>query len=179
MAPEQIEGKEITPETDIYSLGLVMFRLVTLRLPFEADTQTATLLKRLQEPAPSPQSLCPGLDDSWSETILKCLEREPAKRFGSVRDVELALTGQLNSSPSPGARKTPARLEGTTYADKATARIVEKSVGTMHAPQQTFGRRFARRNGCGVRFELTCSSAFAAICSHRRFLALFRVTLFA
>lgn len=99
MAPEQVEAKKITPATDIYSLGIVMFQMVTGSLPFQADTPMATAIKRLQAPAPSPKTLQPFLDEKWTATILKCLEREPENRFSSVQDVELALAGQIVPAP--------------------------------------------------------------------------------
>jgi len=94
MAPEQVNGKEITPATDIYALGVVMFQMVTGRLPFVGETPLAMAIKRLEEPPPAPRSLQPDLDVRWSETILKCLEREPADRFTSVEEIEPALVGE-------------------------------------------------------------------------------------
>ncbi len=143
MAPEQVEGKEITPATDIYSLGVVMFRLVTSQLPFQADTLAATMLKRLQEPAPSPKSLRPGLDDNWSETILKCLEREPAKRFSSVQEVELALTGRRSPGPVLDTKKSLSNLDGMATEDGVSNAMVERDVRITHALPRRSWRRIA------------------------------------
>jgi serine/threonine protein kinase/Tfp pilus assembly protein PilF len=97
MAPEQVTGKEITPATDIYSLGVVMFEMVTGRLPFEGKNWREVAFMRIESPPPTPKNLVPDLDEKWSRTILKCLEREPADRFTDVQDVERALAGETDT----------------------------------------------------------------------------------
>jgi len=97
MAPEQVAGKEITPATDIYALGVVMFEMVTGRLPFEGRNWREVAFSRLETAPAVPKSLQPDLDEKWSRTILKCLEREPLDRFALVQDVERALTGEVDT----------------------------------------------------------------------------------
>ena len=97
MAPEQVTGKTISPATDIYALGIVLFQMVTGKLPFSGENWRAIAYKRLQEVPPSPKKLVPDLDEGWSRTILKCLEREPAARFQSVEEVEEALDSEAKA----------------------------------------------------------------------------------
>ncbi len=97
MAPEQVTGKTISPATDIYALGIVLFQMVTGKLPFSGENWRAIAYKRLQELPPSPKSLVPDLDEGWSRTILKCLERDPAARFQSVEEVEEALDSEAKA----------------------------------------------------------------------------------
>src|SRR6185295_5233773 len=91
MAPEQVRGEEATPATDIYAFGVVMFEMITGELPFVGKSAFYTALKRLQEPAPSPRVHLSDLDPAWETTILRCLEREPADRFKTVRHVVRSL----------------------------------------------------------------------------------------
>jgi len=95
MAPEQVTGKQITPATDIYSLGVVMFEMVTGRLPFSGKNWRELAFARLEQPPPSPKSLQPDLDDLWSLAIQKCMQISPADRFASVADLEKALVGEI------------------------------------------------------------------------------------
>ena len=92
LAPEQLEGGKITPATDIYALGVVMFEMVTATRPFVGDTPWATAMKRLKEPPPSPRLQVPELDPRWEATILRCLERNPADRLAGAAEVVKALT---------------------------------------------------------------------------------------
>ena len=106
MAPEQLQGGEISPATDVYALGVVMYQVLTGTLPFHGDTPLATALTRLNEPAPSPRRLFGDIDPTWEQTILRCLERDPTTRFPSTQDVVTALKGQT----LPGVRAFPGRL---------------------------------------------------------------------
>jgi serine/threonine protein kinase/tetratricopeptide (TPR) repeat protein len=91
MAPEQLEEGPLTPATDVYALGVVMFEMVTGRLPFDGNTPMAIAMSRLRNPAPSPRRLVPGLDERWEAVILRCLERDPAQRYQRAGEVAAAL----------------------------------------------------------------------------------------
>jgi serine/threonine protein kinase len=73
MAPEQLEGGPITPATDIYALGVVMYEMVTGACPFTGENAWAVANKRLKENAPSPRTQVPALDPRWEKAILRCL----------------------------------------------------------------------------------------------------------
>ena len=94
MAPEQVEGGPVTPATDIYALGVVMYEMVAGVWPFVGDTPLQTAIKRLQQPAPTPRIYLPDLEERWETTILRCLERDPANRFASTSEVVAALEGE-------------------------------------------------------------------------------------
>jgi eukaryotic-like serine/threonine-protein kinase len=95
MAPEQLNGGEITPATDIYALGIVMFEMLTGSVPYSGDTAIAMALRRLSEPAPSPTASVPGLDPRWEATVLHCLELAPADRFVNTEEIVQTIRGEI------------------------------------------------------------------------------------
>ncbi|HXM64531.1 MAG TPA: protein kinase [Terriglobales bacterium] len=93
MAPEQFERGEATAASDIYSLGLVMYEMVTGQRPFVDDIPFAEAAKRLRQLAPSPRLSVPELEPAWEATVSKCLDPEPRNRFRSAREVAECLPG--------------------------------------------------------------------------------------
>jgi serine/threonine protein kinase len=107
MSPEQVQGADITPASDIYALGIVMYEMLTLGLPFEDVNQLATALRRLRLPPTPIHSRAPDLPARWVAAIDRCLSLDPADRFARALDVTAALEEQ---SPSPAEPSRPGWL---------------------------------------------------------------------
>ena len=93
MAPEQVQGGTITHAADIYALGVVIYEMLTGRLPFQGESPFTTAVKRLTEEPTAPSLHAPDVEPRWEDTILRCLERDPRERFASAADVVTALGG--------------------------------------------------------------------------------------
>jgi serine/threonine protein kinase/class 3 adenylate cyclase len=101
MAPEQAEVKPIGPYTDIYALGLVLYEMITGSQAFQGDTPVAVALKQIREYPKRPREIVPNLSHPIEAAILKCLQKDPAKRFQSVNDLEVALERAAKARPVP------------------------------------------------------------------------------
>lgn len=120
MAPEQAEGKAVDQRTDIYSLGLIFYEMFTGRQALTAETPLALVHKQVHDTPAAPRSVERFLPDFLERAIEKCLEKNPARRFQSVAELEAALTEQTGGTPVAGDLaevELPARLTAWQRSD--------------------------------------------------------------
>ena len=86
MSPEQAQGQKVDQRTDIYALGIILYEMVTGRVPYEAETPLAVILKHLNEPLPLPTTLKPDLAPSIERVLLKALAKNPEDRFATIAE---------------------------------------------------------------------------------------------
>ncbi len=92
MAPEQIrDAQDVDGRADIYSLGVMLFQMLTGRLPFEAGHPAALLIAHLNQPAPNPRDLRPDIPELVADATLRALEKDPARRFQTAGELAAAL----------------------------------------------------------------------------------------
>ncbi|MFN7972332.1 MAG: protein kinase [Acidobacteriota bacterium] len=124
MSPEQVEGADVGPASDVYSLGIVMYQMVSGALPYVAETPLAQAVKRLSGPPAPPSAHCADLPPSWDRAIMACLERDPARRWNDPAAVLSCLDEE--AAPRRGkvavSQRAPARRSVAVIGFKNLAR---------------------------------------------------------
>jgi serine/threonine protein kinase/Tol biopolymer transport system component len=125
MSPEQGQGLKVDRRSDIYSLGIMFYEMLTGEVPFQADTPMAVVLKHITAPLPTPRQVNPNIPESIERVILKATAKDPAYRYQSMRELveglQKALAGlPVEVSPLPGqplvAATQPTTLDGSAIS---------------------------------------------------------------
>jgi serine/threonine protein kinase len=106
LSPEQASGKPVTPATDVYSLGVVMFELLTAEVPFPGENFVAVAMKHINDPPPDLRELRPDVPLRLVAAIERALEKDPANRFGSMDQFAWELKQCLAEMGAPDADRT-------------------------------------------------------------------------
>ena len=109
MSPEQVRGKRVDHRSDIFSLGAILYEMVTGKRAFSGETEADTMTAVLKED-PSPVTLArQDIPRGFEQIVLDCLEKEPEKRFESVRDLAFALNNAITNTGKPAMISLPSK----------------------------------------------------------------------
>jgi tRNA A-37 threonylcarbamoyl transferase component Bud32 len=126
LAPETIEGKPADPRSDLFSFGTIFYWLSTGEMPFHAPTPAALLRRILEGNPKDPRLVRPSIGDAQAKLVLRCLERDPAKRVQTARELRECLQTLLADSGITEPIETLARFVKAPAEEgpKVRARIV-------------------------------------------------------
>jgi serine/threonine protein kinase len=103
LSPEQIQGAEAGPRSDLYALGCLVFEMLTGKAPFEGENELAVRWAHANDPRPLVSEALPALGQRYDEFFARALAVDPAERFGSGREFAEALTAAIASEATTGA----------------------------------------------------------------------------
>ncbi len=146
LSPEQAQGRPVSATSDIYSIGIILYELLTGRVPFEGDSAVSIALKQVSEPPAPPSSLNPAVTPALEAVVMRALAKEPGERFADADAFIAALeqaraghaavpAGQATSAFTPvAAAAAGARTELTRIAPMAPARGSTPVAGVVAVP---------------------------------------------
>jgi serine/threonine protein kinase/ligand-binding sensor domain-containing protein len=136
MSPEQAQGERVDLRSDIYSLGIVLYEMVSGRVPFEAETPMAVALKHISAPLPLPSSIKPDIDPEIERVILKALAKDRNDRYATCQELSDAWRQAYQIASAPG-RATA--IKARTPIPVASGTIIGKRPATQ--PDQPLPQR--------------------------------------
>ncbi|MFN8455299.1 MAG: serine/threonine-protein kinase, partial [Anaerolineae bacterium] len=122
MSPEQAKGQAVDGRSDIYSLGVVLYELLTGQQPFRADTPLAVVLKHVSEPLAPPRTVRADIPEPLERVVIKAMAKEPAQRYQSAAEMEQALRTALQEIE--GTARTVAVPQVSRQATQGVTNVV-------------------------------------------------------
>ncbi|MEZ5076502.1 MAG: PASTA domain-containing protein [Solirubrobacterales bacterium] len=102
LSPEQAQGHEVTPVSDLYSIGVILYEALTGRVPFEGESAVAVAMKQVSQTPLRPSSLNPAVSPALDGVVMRALEKDPGQRFQSADAFIAALDAAMRDPGGPG-----------------------------------------------------------------------------
>jgi predicted Ser/Thr protein kinase len=132
MSPEQVRGEPVDARSDLYSFGIILFELLTGRVPFKDESDFSIMIHHVQTPPPPPTQLLPEIPSDLEDIVLRCLNKAPDQRYQSASEIHAALEAFEERERAIG--------RGPLYARKALAAWLAEPglqrAGASAAPQE-------------------------------------------
>jgi len=124
MAPEQVRGQTVDGRTDIYAMGVLLFRCLTGTYPFHGNNSTATMIAHLNQPTPTFFSVSPDLEvpDGLENVVRRCLAKNPKERFQTMEELQEAMAYFLNVTPDQYRTVSRSQVTLERYAPELSNR---------------------------------------------------------
>ncbi|HNZ64156.1 MAG TPA: protein kinase, partial [Bacillota bacterium] len=145
-SPEQARGGQVTARSDLYSLGIMFYEMLTGRLPFDGESSVAVAIKHLQEVPPAPSTLVPSLPPALDRIINRAIQKNPDARYQSARELVDELDAfMVDPNGVYGViPKSAAAWEGASTS-AISVQNGESNFQKMHEIEKTYNRRRSSR----------------------------------
>jgi len=122
LSPEQAQGLDVTPASDVYSIGIMLFEMLTGRVPFEGDNVVAVAMKQVGEEPPLPSLLNPAVYPALDDVVLRALAKDPAERYSSAAEMTAALDAAEADPERGGHTQRFAALVAEERGERSSSR---------------------------------------------------------
>lgn len=146
ISPEQAQGLEVGPPSDLYSIGIVMFEMLTGKVPFTGDTAVAIALKHVSEQPPASSSLAAGVPPALDAIVARALAKDPANRFRDAEEFANAVEGARDAAPTVAQQSTEVFSAPTVVAAPTRVSPVPVPVAIAQEPVYDIQDDRDRRN---------------------------------
>jgi len=149
-SPEQARGSVVEATSDIYSTGIVLYEMLTGRVPFMGDNPVTVAMQQVNAMPPPIRELNPAIHPAIASVVMKALEKSPQKRFQSAREMADALLKAkegiaVDNSPMPPIKNGTVKADGNTEAElQSAAALPAAKFGTHKKPQKGWSQRRRR-----------------------------------
>ncbi len=119
ISPEQAQGKPVSNASDLYSVGVVLFELLTGKVPFDGESSVAIALQHINQPAPRPSAVKPGVPPALDAVTMKAMAKSPVERYASAEEFSQALErARDNLAAAPGQTEVRGAVAAAPVAAK-------------------------------------------------------------
>lgn len=132
LSPEQCEAQPLDGRSDLYAAGVLLYQLLTGALPFTAPSAVEMILQQLRGAAPAPSTLVPGIPATLDAIVLRALEKDPAKRYATAREMAAAIDEFLVTQPPRSGKALLPAPEGSLAGARTTG--VSGTMGAVAQP---------------------------------------------